>query len=500
MPNFQVDTSSDFGAFAAILRRRLWLLVVAVVAAIGAALFYSAQQPEQYESTAVLLFRQVLLDVQLTGDPLLVPSSDATVESATNVGLVSQENVRIAAAARLGPGYTADELEKQVQIEPQRKSNLVGIQATAGSAKAAAKIANAMAQSYLDIANQQNVARINAAANRVRSRINGQVLPPEERTSLRAALVKLTVLSSLGPQYVHLVQAAVAPTKRSAPKPLRNALIGGVIGLVIGLALMFGVELADRRLRLPEELERETGLPLLATVPASPRLRRPLLGRVPDDGATEPFHQLASHLRHAAGDREIRSVLLVSAGAGAGTTTVALHLATVAAEGFAEPVLLLEANLRRPGLGRLLGLASDRGLGSLATAGRTSEPVIQTVDLDPGAGSDGDGALAVLLAGPSVENAAGLLESDAVRDLVRSSRERYELTVVDAPPLLLVADAIPLAKAVDAVVVVVRLGADTGPEVRRLCTELSRLGIAPLGVVANCARGRANPYASIRRG
>ena len=98
-----MDERSDFGALAGILRRRLWVVILAIVVAIAAALVYSHSQRKQYQSTAVLLFRTVLLDVQLTGVPLQLPASDPTVESATDIGLLSGENVRSLAAAQLGP-------------------------------------------------------------------------------------------------------------------------------------------------------------------------------------------------------------------------------------------------------------------------------------------------------------------------------------------------------------------------------------------------------------
>jgi Mrp family chromosome partitioning ATPase len=201
-------------------------------------------------------------------------------------------------------------------------------------------------------------------------------------------------------------------------------------------------------------------------------------------------------------------------------------------------VFLLEADLRRPRLGTLLNLPSDRGLSTLLQDGQDERPAIQTIELsmtepsanggatepspngggtEPSANGDatepsanGDATsdspagtttngiehptLSLLLAGPRSSNAIMVLESDAMRNLIRSCREDYELTVIDGPPPGLVADAVPLAKAVDAVIIVARLGKDTGPEIRHLRTELERLGIHPIGIVANYGRRRKNPY------
>lgn len=484
LPSAPRETSGGTGTLGGIVRRRAWIVVVAVLAALASAFIYTALQPKSYKATATLLFRQVLLDVQLTGVPLVAPTNDATVESATNVGLVSQENVRVRAAARLGPGFTANSLKDQLKIEPEKKSDLVGIEATADTARGAAKIANSVAAAYLEIANDQAVSRINAAADRVRTTISSKKMTKAQRRELRSALIKLNVLAALGPQYVQLAQPAVPPNKASSPKPLLNLLIGGLVGLVIGLALAFGVEHFDRRLRSPEEAERESGLPLLASVPRSKRLANPR------DGAwhaeAEPFRQLASLLRHRADGRDIRSVLLVAPDSGSGTSTVALYLALAVAEGAAEDVLLVEANLRRPVFDTVLDLANDEGLSTLAGGGE----VVHDVDL-----GGGDEGLSVVLAGPPSSNPAGILESAAVLDLVRESRDEYEFTVIDGPSPLLVSDVLPLVSEVDAVVVVARLGKDSGPEIRRLCVELERSGTVPVGIVATHARRRKNPYA-----
>ncbi len=497
---------SDLGALAGIIRRRIWLVIVSIIVGVGVAVALSSSQQKQYQSTAVLLFRQVLLDIQLTGTPLTVPSGDATVESATNVGLLDQENVRAGAAQQLGPPYTADNLKNHVDIATQGKSNLVGIKGTAGSPDEAARIANTVATQYLRIASQQTVAQITAAEDRVRSRINTQKLSSSQRNALRAALTKLSVLASLGPENVHLVQPAVPPNSPSSPKPVRNAIIGGLAGLLLGLALAFGTEQFDKRLRSPEEVERETGLQLLATVPKSRALRRPASGTdLLDPRDTEPFRRLASKLRHLEGDRQIRSVLVTSPGPGSGKTTIALHLAAAAADGIGRNVCLVEADLRRPQLSTLLSLPGKEGLSTVLQSDRVNGGAVQTLALSgTPVGGNGHGGgpqtnLSVLLAGPPATDPTRLLESDAMRDLMRSWQSKYELTVVDGPPPGFVADAIPLAKEVDAVILVARLGQDTGASLRHLRLEFERLGVEPVGVVINYARRVKNPYAYSRR-
>ncbi len=501
----QQQERSDLGALAGIVRRRLWLVILTIIVGVGVALALSASQKKQYQSTAVLLFRQVLLDIQLTGTPLTLPNSDPTIESATDVGLVDQENVRAGAAQQLGPPYTTQNLKSYVDISTQGKTDLVGVKGTAGSPNEAARIANTVASQYLRIASQQTVSEISAAEDRVRSEINTRKLTRTQRNALQNALTKLSVLASLGPENVHLVQPAVPPNSPSSPKPLRNGIIGGLAGLLLGLALAFGAEQFDKRLRSSDEIERETGLPLLATVPKSRALRKQATaGDLLDPRETEPFRRLASKLRHLEGDRQIRSVLITSPGPGSGKTTVALHLAAAAADGIGRSVCLVEADLRRPRLSHLLSLPGQEGLSTVLQSEHVNGGAVQTLKLSGapvgGNGHSGEAQtnLSVLLAGPPAADPTRLLESDAMRDLMRSWQSQYELTVVDGPPPGFVADAIPLAKEVDAVIFVARIGQDTGVALRQLRVEFERLGIEPIGVVANFSRRVKNPYAQPR--
>jgi Mrp family chromosome partitioning ATPase len=515
-PTTEINERSDLGALGGMLRRRLWIVVLTTLLGIGAAIAFSKAESKQYSSTAVLLFRPVLLDVELTGTPLQVPNGEPTREAATNVALVSEESVRVGAAQRLGPPYTGSSLKNKVSIASEGKSDLVGVQATAGSPAEAARIANAIANEYIALAQQSIATQIKAAQEHVRSQVPAKNLTASERQALSAALTKLAILGSLGPQDVHLAQSATLPTSPSSPKTLENALIGGIAGLIIGLALAFAAEQLDSRMHEVSDVERETGLRLLGTVPRSRRLRKPLGkdGRLtlPDADA---FRLLSTNLRLQTGNSNIRTVLVTSPGPGSGKTTVALNVAAAVAAGPRSRACLVEADLRRPKLGKLLKvptthslttlLANRAGTSAAADAPEDERDAFHDVALgEEGAPSEHPGLgahhrLSVLPAGPPPSDAAGLLDSGAMTELIGSLRSTYELAVVDGPPPLLVADVVPVAQQVDAVIVVARIGKDKGPELRRLLVELRRLGVEPVGAVANFAPKFKNPYAKRSR-
>jgi tyrosine-protein kinase len=539
----------DLSALAAVIGRRLWLVVLGAGIGIVAALVFAHVQPKRYTSTASLLFRPVYLDVAVTGSTLQVPGSDPTRDVATDVSLVSQHDVLAAAARRLNrlrlelrrgglvrdlpPLYTVSSLNKDVSIGSSGKTDIVSVSATAAAPGEAARAANAVADAYIAEAGQLIVSEIHRVQNGIRRQLRNARLTQTQRTALTQAQTKLGVLALIGPDNVHLAQTAIPPTKQSSPRPVLDLVIGGIGGLLVGFALAFGTEQLDPRLRRPDELERETGLPVLAAIPRRRSIGRPGLDRDrPYHGldGNEPFERLATVLRYLPTGRKIRTVLLISPDGGSGKTSIALRLALAAAGGLSANALLVEADLRRRSLSRLIGLSPEVGLSTVllgtydlevqalplgeeafvAAGGRRSIPILtrgqytsagltQSIAVeerlaDYVAPSARD--LALLLAGPASQDAAALLGSETMRDLVQLWAATYDFTVIDGPGAEHVADMIPLATQVDAVVIVARLGKDTAQGVRRLQTELERLDVRPVGVVANFARRARNPYVS----
>src|SRR5215212_8586360 len=133
------EQGGDLHAVLAMLLRRAVVIVLAVVIGVVGALVFSNSQAKSYESTASLLFRPLLLDLQVTGLPLQLPGGNPEREAATNLALVSLDDVRTRAAARLGPDYTPTRLEDDVEIEEEGKSNVISITASAPRPQEAAR-------------------------------------------------------------------------------------------------------------------------------------------------------------------------------------------------------------------------------------------------------------------------------------------------------------------------------------------------------------------------
>src|SRR3954451_14581713 len=115
----------DLRALLAMLRRRAWVVGLAVVVGVLASLVFSATQPKTYDSTAKLLFRPTLIDFAVSGVSLQSPNRDQQREGDTNLGLLALEQVRQRAPAQLGPDYTPTRIKNDVEIKQSGQSDLV---------------------------------------------------------------------------------------------------------------------------------------------------------------------------------------------------------------------------------------------------------------------------------------------------------------------------------------------------------------------------------------
>ena len=183
----------------------------------------------------------------------------------------------------------------------------------------------------------------------------------------------------MAPIGVRQVQRAEVPSSAVSPDPVRNTVIGAILGLALGIGFAIWLERRDQRMRDPRDLEAAFGQPILGRIPQSRKLAK----SSPGTGALaspeeEAFRTLRANLRHVLEEGSARSVLVTSANPGEGKTTVAWNLARAEAASGAK-VLMVEADLRRPVLARSLGAVGAPGLSQLLTAEGRLEDSIQSI-------------------------------------------------------------------------------------------------------------------------
>jgi capsular exopolysaccharide synthesis family protein len=482
---------SDFADTLAILRRRAWLIIVCAVIVTLVAVGLSLLQEKQYSASASLLFRNTGSAENLFGnDGGTTPVIDPAREAATNEKLVGLQVVARRTARHLG-GLNAEEVSGMVSVSGSGEAEIVSVTATSSDPKQAALVANTFAKQFIAFRAEAEESKLLEAKNLAEEEF--ERLSPEQQEgprgeALSSGAEKLGILASLQTGNAELVQPAEAPKSPSSPKPLKNGIVGLIIGLVLGIGLALLFNRLDRRLRDAEEVRDEFSLPILATVPESKAISRSNAKRGPVDlpfAADEAFRMLRAQLRYFNVDRELRTVVVTSHAAGVGKSTVAWNLARVAAS--STKAIVIETDLREPTLARQHGLRPGPGLAEVLTHQVELDSAIQPKSLISEAGSSriSGQEVDVIVSGFHPPNPVELLESETMRQVLAQLRGRYGLVVVDTAPIGIVSDAFPLLRACDGVIVVARVGQTTRDSAHEIREQLDRLQVPVLGVVAN---------------
>jgi capsular exopolysaccharide synthesis family protein len=498
--NAQAKTEpSEFRSFLRTLARRKLVIALCIVVAAGSALAYSLAQEDQYSASATLLFRAPGFDQTVFGAQVF-QTQDPTREAATNLDLVTLSSVADRTANRLDNGLTGSEIASKISASPQGQSDLVTVTATDPDPVLASRIANAFVQSFVAFRRDADRNKIADAKKLVRR--NYQALSPakqagSEGQGLQRQLGQLSKLEALQTGNAEVVQKAGVPTAPSSPRPARNTVLAGALGLLLGLALAFLLDRLDRRIRDPEELEDAFEMPMLGLIPESKTLQRSEDGGEPLPPLTfteaEAFRMLRTRLRYFNVDREVRSVLVTSASPRDGKSTVAWYLAFNAASSGVRTILL-EADFHQPTIAEKRGVEPLPGLAEVLTHQGALASGIQHVPVTSRSnGESGERALDVVVAGATPPNPAELLESHEMATLLSSLTDEYDLVVIDTPPIQVLADAIPLMKLVGGVLIVGQLGKTTRDEASQLRQQLQQLDAPVLGFVAN-RTGRRRGY------
>ena len=280
---------------------------------------------------------------------------------------------------------------------------------------------------------------------------------------------------------------ADVPTAPSYPKPAIILPIAVIFSLFIGMGIALLLEQLDRGYRSGEEIEQETGLPVLALTPLISRRRRLtaeperyVLDR-PTSSYAESLRSIDTGIRLSSVDRPPKSVMFTSSVPKEGKSTIAMSFSRMLAMS-GRTVLLIDADLRRPRVTKALGLSSDRGLVDILSNEASVEDVIQR---------DVASGLFVMAAGShKVASPPDLLGSNQMRLLLDQLEQTYDLVVIDSAPILVVSDSRSLAHHVDAVAFVTRWAGTRQEVVQVAIKQLREAGANVAGVILNSVNVR----------
>jgi capsular exopolysaccharide synthesis family protein len=264
-------------------------------------------------------------------------------------------------------------------------------------------------------------------------------------------------------------QPGKSPVKPN--KPL-NIILGIVIGLMVGIGLAFFIEYLDTSVKTIDDVERALQSPVLGVIPQN-------VGVLIEEGVesqhAEAYRVLRTNVLFSRKDDRLNSVVVVSAGAGEGKSTTVLNLATVFAQS-GQRVLVVDSDLRRPTLHKLLKISNSLGLTNYLLKQNTLEEVIQRTNVP---------TLDLLASGKLPSSSMNILGSASMKDLVSELKQRYDFVFFDSPPIMGVSDASILASEIDMVIQVIQYRRYPQPMNIRAKQMIEKVGGNLVGIVLN---------------
>jgi non-specific protein-tyrosine kinase len=477
------------------IRRSRWLIATIVVVLTAVVVAVSASLPDRYEATASVV-------KQVSTQAFDNVSVDVVTRDLATIGQLLTTSSVLDAAAREVPGETRTTLRDKVKSSVDPNANLIFVTASSGTAAGAAKIANAVAKTFVDEQATEEKRQIEAARAGLleeQARINGQVGAKAQVDAIQQRLSELGVsLASAGTDLT-IAERAELPTSPAAPKPVRNGVLALFLSLFIGVLVALGRDQLVPRVANQRELSRLIDLPVLASIPHVTR-RFGLRPKVLSGVEYETYQSLAASVRFALPpEHEPRLVLVTSALHGEGKSTVSARLGGALAQA-GHRTLLVSADLRWPTLHEIFETPSSPGLTDVLTgidAGDDGDAVRSRLEssIVPVHDRTRRGTLHLLPSGSKVPDPTQLLTAQAMSAVADALTDLdYVYVLIDSAPILGIADSLALARAVQHVLFVARLDRLTLDTIFDAREVLDRVDSDPVGMVVVGARGDASPY------
>jgi polysaccharide biosynthesis transport protein len=292
---------------------------------------------------------------------------------------------------------------------------------------------------------------------------------------------------------IRVVEKAETPRGPVSPKRMRNYQVALILGLLVGIGLALGFEHLDNTFKTPEDVKEHLQVPFLGMVPdfgvktSGGAARAPNASQVlksPNAAVADAYRVLRTNLIFTSAETTGRVILVTSASPGEGKTTTLANLATALAQNGAK-VLAVDADLRRPTLNHHFGLQKTPGLSDLIVGKSAASQAIQSTRVN---------GLQLLACGYQPPNPVELLGSPMMKQILDAIRAHYDWVLIDAPPLLAMADAPVLCSLVEGVVLVLAAEVATKPAVMRAIDQVLSVGGRVTGVVLNKVNLERNSY------
>ncbi len=488
----------ELNDYLAILKRRLGLIVGSafIFALLGGV--WSQLQETTYSATVEVKVEPILIDQIDTG-----ASPAKFIDLTTEVETIRSPQVAAIAAEKMDIQERPSKLRKSIEVSPVEDSQILKIRCTRNRGRLAQECARKFAEAYRDFRSESAIRLIDSELNEWTKELEALEASDAEvagdargegnaadaaseilkqnnqaRIGVRQRISGLNALK--GRDYVTFLDTDLnqpSAVAHGSSLPL-NVLIGMVLGTLVGVGLAFLRDRTDDTLKDSGESLERMGLRVLSAIPrpSGGIVRKRNTGAIEeaDSAISEAHRRLRSNVLFLANRDNTRVLLVTSPQAESGITTVTANLGVSLARA-GKRVLVISAALRNSTMHELFRLPNHQGLSTVLENPQSANAVIQ-----PALGMS---HLGVMVAGPSVEQPAELLSRPTFPAIIRGQLDRFDLIIIEGPPVLAVSDALAVAPYTDGVLLTVDNEFTTRTDVRNAVEQLRAVGGNVIGSV-----------------
>jgi succinoglycan biosynthesis transport protein ExoP len=496
--------SEDLRRYFALLWRWGWVIALATLLAAVTAYLISRRMTPIYQASTTLLINEA--PANRTTDYSSILTSERLAQTYTE--MLSKNPVLQAVIDELGLSMQTRDLQKMIDVQMVRDTQLIEVKVDNPDPVLAAKIANVLVARFADQTQTLQASRYSSSKQNLETqlaRIDDQIQTTSEqiaalgdasentaeRDRLETALAQYrqtyaTLLQSYeqvrvaeagSTSNVVQIESAGVPEAPIRPRKLVNTALAGMVGLMFSVGAVFLIEALDDTIKGPEDITRTMGLPVLGIITRHETQDGQLITMAePRSPVSEAFRAIRTNLQFASVDKPIQKLLVTSPSPADGKTTVAANLGVAMAQG-GKKVALIDADMRRPRIHKVMDIPNRMGLSSLF--------VQSEISLDGSMQKTKSDGLYIITSGDLPPNPAELLGSDKLAEILNMVAKETDLVILDSPPIVAVTDSAVLAHRVDGVIVVVKPGVTKLAAARQAVDQLQRVGANVLGVVLN---------------
>lgn len=305
-------------------------------------------------------------------------------------------------------------------------------------------------------------------------------------STLLKRLNEVTVASDAAVNNISIINKAYVPKQKIRPRKMLNLAAGTLLGLFTGSLLALLLELTRGRIRNENDLKKLTHLPLLGSIPTIKGVskKRSLL-LANHSSMAEAFRSLRTNLTYAIGNASPRSILITSSSENEGKSTIAINLASAYVR-MGKNVLLIDGDMRRPSIGKHYFAANNElGLADYLKNSAGLKDVIKPSYIK---------GLYIVPVGNIPVNPVELLASNKMAQLVKLSQKKFDMVIIDSPPVLDISDSVVMSSFVDATLLVVKMNASQINDISHALNRLQHDYSSLLGIVVTHTKARYRYY------